>query len=100
MGWGDPQGSTESTGRGICSALSAVQSISGPSGQEDGGGSVGLGTAPVQLPPPLTLLHDLHNLHHFIHVLPRSDQPLQHQHLVVVEHVPIRAPHHLQGRTQ
>lgn len=52
MGWGDPQGSTESTGRGICSALSAVQSISGPSGQEDGGGSVGLGTAPVQLPPP------------------------------------------------
>lgn len=50
--------------------------------------------------PPLTLLHDLHDLHHFIHVLPCSDQPLQHQHLVVVEHVPVWAPHHLQGRTQ
>lgn len=48
------------------------------------------------LPSP-TLLHDLHDLHHLIHVFPSSNQPLQHQHLVVVEHVAIQAAHHLGG---
>lgn len=47
---------------------------------------------------PLTLLHDLHDLHDFIHVLPGSDETLQHQHLVVVEHVPVQPAHHLEGR--
>lgn len=46
-----------------------------------------------------TLLHDLHNLDHFIHVLPCSNQALQHQHLVVVEHVTILSPHHLKQTT-
>lgn len=49
-------------------------------------------------PDRCTLLHDLHNLHDFIHVLPGSDETLQHQHLVVVEHVPVWPTHHLEGR--
>lgn len=56
------------------------------------------GAAPRAQTPGLaepTLLHDLHDLHHLVHVLPGRDQPLQHQHLVVVEHVSVQAAHHL-----
>lgn len=48
------------------------------------------------LPSP-TLLHDLHDLHHLVHVFPSSNQPLQHQHLIVVEHIAIQATHDLGG---
>lgn len=37
-----------------------------------------------------TLLHNLHDLHHLVHVFPSSNQVLQ-QHLVVVEYVTIQA---------
>ena len=40
-------------------------------------------------------LHDLYDLHHLMPVFPSRDQPLPHQHLVVVEHVAIQAAHHV-----
>lgn len=43
----------------------------------------------------VTLLHDLDYLQHFLHVLSGGDQTLQHQHLVVDEHVSIETTHHL-----
>lgn len=45
-----------------------------------------------------TLLHDLHYLHHLVHVLPGGQQTLQHQHLVVEEHVAIDSTHYLWGK--
>ena len=42
-----------------------------------------------------TLLHDLYYLHHLSPLFPSFDQPLQHQHLVIVEHVAIQAAHHI-----
>lgn len=46
-----------------------------------------------------TLLHDLHNLHNFIHVLSGSDETLQHQHLVVVKHITIQPAHDLESKS-
>lgn len=43
----------------------------------------------------VTLLHDLDYLQDLLHVFPGSDQALQHQHLIVDEHVSIQTPHHL-----
>lgn len=43
----------------------------------------------------VTVLHDLHHLQHLLHVLPGCDQTLQHQHLVVDEHVAVGTAHHL-----
>ena len=42
-----------------------------------------------------TVLHDLHQLHYLVHVLPGSDEPLQHEDLEVGEHVAGLAAHHV-----
>ena len=42
-----------------------------------------------------TLLRDLYDLHHLSPVFLSCNQPLQHQHLVIVEHVAIQAAHHI-----
>lgn len=44
----------------------------------------------------ITLLHDLHYLDDFLHMLACSYEPLKHEHLVIIEHVSILATHDLQ----
>ena len=44
----------------------------------------------------LTLLHDLHDRQNLLHVFTSSDEALQHQHLIIEEHVSFQTSHHLQ----